>query len=195
MCKGMRGTPSTGRGRGSGVSAGLMERGCPTCAPHRRASPHQRCVHPSPCHGAIPLLPAVNYFQSKCETIKQTEGQSLLIRSKLRALKRSLILLLPLLPTREQARLWCAHWGLGDVGPWGLGDAKSCAGLQSIPEPRALLCCIAAGQGQGKQMQNSAGIWCNAHLHGPFAPLGSGYPRPTPCSGCAVGCSPYPCPG
>ena len=167
-----------------------MERCCPTCALHHRAPPRQRCVQTSPCHGVIPLLPAVNYFQSKCETIKQTEGQSLLIRSKPRALLRSLILLLPFLPTWEQAGLWGAHWGLGGVGPWGLGDDA-----QSIPGPRTLLRCTAAGQGQGKQMQNSAGIWCDVHLHGPFTPLGSGYPHPTPCSGCAVGCSPYPCPG
>lgn len=40
--------------------------------------------------GVIPLLPVVNYFQSKCETIKQTEGQSLLVRSKERALQRYL---------------------------------------------------------------------------------------------------------
>lgn len=42
-------------------------------------------AHPIPSHASpavIPLLPVVNYFQSKCETIKQTEGQSLLTRSK-----------------------------------------------------------------------------------------------------------------
>lgn len=75
--------------------------------------------------GVIPPLPVVNYFQSKCETIKQTEGQSLLIRSKPRALQRSLRCSFPSFPCL------LLEIGLGAAGPcsgqgehgatWGFG--------------------------------------------------------------------------
>lgn len=84
------------RGRGARVGNGLVEGGDTVviCVSHHRAPLHQPPPpglipsHARP--GVIPLLPVVNYFQSKCETIKQTEGQSLLVRSKERALQRYL---------------------------------------------------------------------------------------------------------